>query len=120
MRRKTSESKVTNRIPPNNAITPKSEEHAEILAFLKAVKFRKKLFGGIDERSVWKKLDELSKLYDVAIVAEQIRYKALTKEYKRAALIEIDKRDKEIERLREIISKKYPENQPVSEGGDEK
>lgn len=31
------------------------KERAEIIDWLKKLKFQKKLFGGVDERTVWKK-----------------------------------------------------------------
>ena len=33
-----------------------------IASFLKTVKFKRKLFGGVDEKDVWKKIDELNEL----------------------------------------------------------
>ena len=57
-------------------------ERAEIIDFLKSVKFRGKLFGGVDERTVWKKIGELDALYTKALEAERVRYDALLDEYK--------------------------------------
>ena len=57
-------------------------ERAEIIEWLKTVKFRGKLFGGVDKRSVWKKLGELDALYTKALEAERVRYDALLDEYK--------------------------------------
>lgn len=57
-------------------------ERAEIIEWLKSVKFRGKLFGGVDERNVWKKISELDALYTKALEAERVRYDALLDEYK--------------------------------------
>lgn len=53
-----------------------------VVEWLKKVKFKKTLFGGVDERDVWKKLDELNVLYNEALVAERARYDALLAEAK--------------------------------------
>lgn len=49
----------------------------DVVEFLKKVKFKKKFFGGVDERAVWKKIDELNSLYQSALIAERARYDAL-------------------------------------------
>lgn len=54
----------------------------QIAEWLKKVRFRKQLFGGVSEADVWKKLDELNRLYDAALAAERIRYETLLDEYK--------------------------------------
>lgn len=53
-----------------------------VAEWLKKVKFKKTLFGGVDERDVWKKLDELNVLYNEALVAERARYDTLLAEAK--------------------------------------
>jgi hypothetical protein len=57
-------------------------ERAEIIDWLKNVKFRGRLFGGVDERNVWRKISELDALYTKALEAERVRYDALLDEYK--------------------------------------
>ena len=54
-----------------------SREQQEILEWLRKVKFRKNLLGGVDEVQMWKKLEELYGLYENAIRAERARYNAL-------------------------------------------
>ena len=54
-----------------------SREQQEILEWIRKVKFRKKLLGGVDEVQLWKKLEELYGLYANAIRAERARYDAL-------------------------------------------
>ena len=51
-----------------------SREQQEILEWIRKVKFRKKLLGGVDEVQLWKKLEELYGLY---ANAERARYDAL-------------------------------------------
>ena len=57
----------------------------EIGLFLKKVKFRRRIFGGVDEKSVWKKIGELNALYTKALEAERIRYDVLIAEAKKGA-----------------------------------
>ena len=59
-----------------------SREQKKIAQWLKQVKFRKTLFGGVDERDVWKKIGELNELYNEALVAERARYDALLAEHR--------------------------------------
>ena len=59
-----------------NCISPEQEA---IVRWFRTVKFRKSLLGGVDEVSMWKKLEELYALYDAAIRAERTRYNALLK-----------------------------------------
>lgn len=54
-----------------------SREQEEIVQWLRKVKFRKNLLGGVDEVQMWKKLEELYALYAAAIRAERTRYDAL-------------------------------------------
>lgn len=56
-----------------------NRELQAVSKWLKEVKFKPKLFGGVDERDVWKKLDELNTLYNNALIAERARYDALLK-----------------------------------------
>ena len=57
-----------------NCISPEQEA---IVRWFRTVKFRKSLLGGVDEVSMWKKLEELYALYDAAIRAERTRYNVL-------------------------------------------
>ena len=51
-----------------------NSEQQNIVEWLKKVRFQKQLFGGVSEQDVWKKIDELNKLYEAALAAERIRY----------------------------------------------
>lgn len=57
---------------------------ATILPWLKKLRFRKCLFGGVREEDVWKKMEELNALYEAALVAEQARYDALLQAQQKA------------------------------------
>lgn len=45
----------------------------EIAEILKKTKFRRKLFGGVDEADVWKKLQRLQAEYEELLAAQQHR-----------------------------------------------
>lgn len=56
-----------------NDLTELSGDLLEIQNWLKTVKFKKKLFGGVDEVEVWKKIEELNSLYERVLIAERAR-----------------------------------------------
>lgn len=56
--------------------------YEDILQWIKKLKFKKKLFGGVDEADVYKKIEELNSLYEKALLNERARYDALLKEAK--------------------------------------
>lgn len=58
-------------------LQPINREQQRMIAWLKKVRFKKQLFGGISERDVWKKLEELNSMYNLALIAERARYDAL-------------------------------------------
>ena len=60
-----------------------NSEQQNIIEWLRKVRFRKQPFGGVSEQDVWKKIDELNKLYDTALAAERIRYETLLNQYKK-------------------------------------
>lgn len=55
-------------------------EQEHIRKWLRQVRFRPVLFGGVEESDVWKKISELNALYETALVAERARYDALLAE----------------------------------------
>ena len=57
-----------------------ADERKDIISWLKSVRFRHRLFGGVDEKDVWKKIKELDILYTKAPEAERIRYDVLLAE----------------------------------------
>lgn len=48
-----------------------SAQHADIVKWLKSVKFKRKAFGGVDEADVWQKIDELNLLYEKILLEKQ-------------------------------------------------
>ena len=65
----------------------------DIAELFKGMKFRKKLFGGVSEMDVWKKLEQLQKEYRSAYEIQQERYEARLQE-----------RDEEIASLKKKLS----------------
>lgn len=57
--------------------TPINYEQKRIVSWLKRVRFRRQLIGGVSEADVWKKLGELNAMYNAALIAERVRYDAL-------------------------------------------
>lgn len=55
----------------------KNAVQKDILEWIKMVKFKKKLFGGLDEDDVLKKMEELNSLYEAALLSERERYNTL-------------------------------------------
>ena len=56
------------------------KQKESITDFLKQMKFRRKIFGGVDERDVWQKIEQLNELYKQALFAERVRYDTLLQE----------------------------------------
>ena len=65
----------------------------DIAELFKGIKFRTKLFGGVSEIDVWKKLDKIQQEYRSAYEIQQERYEARLQE-----------RDEEIASLKEKLS----------------
>jgi hypothetical protein len=61
----------------------------DIAEFMKTMRFKKRLFGGVSEKAVWKQLDKLQAEYRSAYEKQQERYEVLLQE-----------RDQEIKALR--------------------
>lgn len=59
-------------------------EYIKIEKWLKKLRFRKKIFGGVDQQDVWKKISELNEMYEAALTAERIRYDALIEEQRKS------------------------------------
>ena len=57
------------------------EQEEKIAGFLQKIKFRKRIFGGVDEKDVWTKIRELNDMYRQALLAERIRCDALIAEH---------------------------------------
>lgn len=59
---------------------PLNHEQERIREWLKQVRFKQTVFGGVEEADVWKKIAELNALYETALAAERARYDALLAE----------------------------------------
>lgn len=59
-----------------------NETQEDIVQWIKKLKFKKKLIGGVDEADVLKKIEELNSLYEKALLNERARYDALLNEAK--------------------------------------
>lgn len=64
---------------------PLNHEQQKIFRWLKTVKFRRMVLGGVDERDVWKRLEELNAMYEAALGAERARYDALIEHHAESA-----------------------------------
>lgn len=56
---------------------PLNHEQERMQKWLKQVRFKKTLFGGVNEADLWKKIAELNSLYEAALSAERTRYDVL-------------------------------------------
>lgn len=70
-------------------------EQKQIADWLKKVKFKKKLVGGVNEIDVWKKIEELDSMYEEALKAQQIRCNTLIDYYKNLSSERGEDSDKE-------------------------
>lgn len=61
-------------------VDPLNCEQKRVQKWLKQVRFKRTLFGGVDEADLWKKIGELNSLYEAALSAERARYDALLAE----------------------------------------
>lgn len=59
---------------------PLSREEEALRQWVKTVRFKPSVIGGVQEADVWKKIAELNELYEAALVAERARYDALLKD----------------------------------------
>lgn len=86
---------------------PLSQAQQKLLSWHKSVKFRRSLFGGVDEGDLWKKLGDLYALYDKALWAERGRYDGLLEAYTAAAGEQMDALRQENESLRQQYADLY-------------
>lgn len=62
----------------------------DIADYVRSIKFKKKIIGGVDEISVWEEIDRLNEQYRSVILAQENKYRAL-----------LEERDDAIRRLRQ-------------------
>ena len=55
-------------------------QESRIADWLRKVKFRKQVFGGVSQADVFRKIGELNDMYREALIAERARYDALLAE----------------------------------------
>lgn len=48
-----------------------------LVDWLRKVRFKRRLFGGVDEKDVWKKIDELNTFYETALQIERARFRTV-------------------------------------------
>ena len=65
----------------------------DIAEFIEKMKFQKSLFGGVNEQSVWKKIDDLNNEYKSLFEEQEIKYRTL-----------LEERDLEIKKLKEKLN----------------
>lgn len=51
-----------------------------VTEYLEKLRFRRQIFGGVSEADVWRRLDEINRMYEEALRAERIRYDVLLKQ----------------------------------------
>ena len=61
-----------------------NHEQEKLRQWFQEVKFRKVLFGGVDEFQLWKKLEQLNQIYETYLSAERARYDALLADHQRS------------------------------------
>ena len=74
------------RFPQTEAL---NHEHEKLKEWFRTVRFRKVLFGGVDEIHLWKKLEELNQIYETSLSAliadHQKSCDAMIRKYKELA-----------------------------------
>ena len=71
------------RLPETNTKSLNHEQE-KLRQWFQEVKFRKVLFGGVDEIQLWKKLEELNQIYETSLSAERARYDALLADHQKS------------------------------------
>lgn len=49
----------------------------DVAHYIENMRFRKKLFGGVDEADVWKKIEALHREYEAVFLAQEIRHEVV-------------------------------------------
>lgn len=57
-----------------------AENMEKIAELFKSLRFKKRIFGGVDEKDVWKKLDMVQREYRTAYEIQKERYEARLQE----------------------------------------
>ena len=72
------------RLPETNT-KALNHEQEKLRQWFQEVKFRKVLFGGVDEIQLWKKLEELNQIYETSLSVHQRSCNAVIRKYKKLA-----------------------------------
>lgn len=64
-----------------------NHEQKKIAEWMKTVRFRRQFIGGVSEQDVWEKIEQLNKMYEMALSAERARYDALLLKQRRSSSI---------------------------------
>ena len=65
------------RISQNQTGQALNHAHETIGPWLRRLRFKRRLLGGLNEADVWKKISQLNDMYEAALIAERARYDAL-------------------------------------------
>ena len=88
MKEKKTEKKGSRNAQPERLPETKTKalnhEQEKLRQWFQEVKFRKVLFGGVDEIQLWKKLEELNQIYETSLSAERARYDALIADHQKS------------------------------------
>ena len=95
-----------------------NHEHENLIKWFQIVKFRKRLRGGVDEAYLWKKLEELNRLYEASISAERARYDALISECQKGSDVRIRRYKQELVK-KDIAGQDLKEKEAEKEPGEE-
>ena len=68
---------------PHKAADTSPSPWRAVAAYLGKLRFKRRVFGGVDEADVWRKIEKLNGLYEEARWAERIRDDALLAEQRR-------------------------------------
>lgn len=53
----------------------RSRSMADVAAYIKGMRFKRRLFGGVDEADVWRQIELLHKEYESVFLAQELEYK---------------------------------------------
>lgn len=59
-----------------------SSQRRKIAQWIETTSFKPKLFAGVDEADVWKKLRQLNRMYEDALLAERARFDTMLEQYR--------------------------------------
>lgn len=53
---------------------PRSRTMEDVARYIGGMKFKKRLFGGVDEADVWRQIEALHAEYEAVFLAQELRY----------------------------------------------